>query len=548
MAAVVKRTPAGRATAPPRHRRQDNEALDQPPADMAALMPPPIVLPVPPGDDEMHAYIRRRTWILTVASALSFPLLVLSQLELISRDHIFWAFAPFILCGVLLFALPLVTDGIGRGFSLRAHRTLVDSWHPLWYPSVDVFLPVCGEPVTMLRNTWRHVTELAASYTGPITVWVLDDAADPELKRMAREFDFAYASRPNRGWFKKSGNLMYGYLISKGDFILLLDADFAPRSDLLAETIPYLATYPDVGIVQTPQFFRVSDEQTWVERGAGAVQELFYRSIQTARARKGGATCVGTCAVYRRAALDDNKGMALSEHSEDLLTGFDLQRLGWRMLYVPIALSTGTCPDNILAFMNQQYRWCSGTLSLMGSKKFWKAKLPFYSRLCHISGFVYYLYTAIFNFAVPALSITILVAAPGLLNIRNMLFFVPVLAYSTLVVPMWHRSPYRLEAWSVRIVSGWAHAFVVWDLLTGRRRGWQPTGAAGRRQDGSRRLWVALIGWNAAAAATWVCLAFWRLLTMDPANLLMIFALGLFDLVVVMRVLIEPRAGQPDPA
>ena len=50
---------------------------------------------------------------------------------------------------------------------------------------------------------------------------------------------------------------------------------------------------PDTGIVQTPQFFRVEDKQTWVERGAGAVQELFYRSIRPARAEKGGAICVG---------------------------------------------------------------------------------------------------------------------------------------------------------------------------------------------------------------------------------------------------------------
>jgi cellulose synthase (UDP-forming) len=304
-----------------------------------------------------------------------------------------------------------------------------------------------------------------------------------------------------------------------------------------------MAAFPKLGIVQTPQFFRVTDNQTWIERGAGAVQELFYRSIQTARARKGGATCVGTCAVYRRAALDDNKGMALSEHSEDLLTGFDLQILGWDITYVPVALSTGTCPDNLLAFLNQQYRWCSGTLSLMASKRFWAARMPFYSRLCHVSGFVYYIYTAIFNFAVPSLSIAMLIFTPSLLQLRNILYFLPLLAYAAFVFPMWHRSPYRLEAWSVRLVSGWAHAFAFWDLLVGRRRGWEPSGASASKQDGSRRLWIALIGWNAAASVTWVSLAFWRLLTMDPANVMMILTLGLFDLVIVSRVLIQPLPG-----
>ena len=60
-----------------------------------------------------------------------------------------------------------------------------------------------------------------------------------------------------------------GSSISDSDYILLLDADFAPRPDLLDETLPYMDLHPDVGIVQTPQFFHVVDEQTWVERGAG---------------------------------------------------------------------------------------------------------------------------------------------------------------------------------------------------------------------------------------------------------------------------------------
>ncbi len=543
MAAVVKRAPAGRPpTTAPRHRRPPEEKL---PAGKArpSPVPPSLVLPVPPSDEEKYAYIRRRTWILTVGSLLSFPLLVISQLELMSRDHVFWAFAPFLVFGILLFTLPLLTDGMSRGFDVAAHRALVDSWHPRNYPSVDVFLPVCGEAMTVLRNTWRYVARLKASYPGPVTVWVLDESADQVLKAMARDFGFAYAHRPNRGWYKKSGNLMYGYLISDADYVLLLDADFAPRSDLLAETVPYLEAFPEVGIVQTPQFFRVTDEQTWIERGAGAVQELFYRSIQTARARKGGATCVGTCAVYRRAALDENRGMALSDHSEDLLTGFDLQCRGWQMRYVPVALSTGTCPDDLVSFLNQQYRWCSGTISLLASKRFWRARLSVYSRLCHISGLVYYIYTAIFNFAIPALSIIILITAPNLLNIRNMLFLIPVIAFSIIIVPMWHRSPYRLEAWSVRIVSGWAHTFALWDLITGRERSWHPTGAAAGRRDGTRRLWIALIGWNLGMSVTWVCLAFWRMLTLDPANVLMIFALGLFDLVVIIRALIQPRGS-----
>ncbi len=555
MAVAAKRAgkPVPQATAkhrkPPEPRRKLPEprpkAPELPRQDQARtmLVAPEPVLPDPPLDSEKYGYVRRHTWVLTVFSMLSFPPLVYSQVELVRRYPSFLPYAPFIICGILLFGVPLITDGFSRGFDLAAHRRVVETWHPASYPTVDVFLPVCGEPIEILRNTWRHVARLRQRYRGPLTVWVLDDSASPELKELAREFGYAYATRPNRGWFKKSGNLMYGYLISESEYILLLDADFCPRADLLDETLPYLDQNPQVAIVQTPQFFHVTDDQTWVERGAGAVQELFYRSIQTARASRGGATCVGSCAVYRRSALDTNNGMALSEHSEDLRTGFDLQRRGWRLKYLPIALSTGTCPDNVLAFLNQQYRWCSGTITLLGEKLFWRTRMTAYSRMCHLSGFIYYLYTAIFTIVVPALSCAVLIFAPSVLQFKNIIFILPILIYGGIIYPLWHRSPYRLEAWSVRVIAGWAHLFAFWDLSIGHRRGWQPSGAAATKQDGRRRFWLAVLLWSGGSTAAWVCLAFWRLLSMDPYNMVMIFVLGLFEFIVVSRILIQPRVG-----
>ena len=104
----------------------------------------------------------------------------------------------------------------------------------------------------MLRNTWHYVVVMSEYYKGTVTAYVLDDSASPQLKAMARDFGFAYATRPKRGWFKKSGNLLWGFEVSRGDYILLLDADFAPRYDLLNETLPHMEAYPDTGIVQTP--------------------------------------------------------------------------------------------------------------------------------------------------------------------------------------------------------------------------------------------------------------------------------------------------------
>jgi cellulose synthase (UDP-forming) len=541
---VAERAPQAGARTQSRGNAKHRATTRQPGgAPASAPEPSGAVLPAPPTGTEKYSYVRSRAWVLTLCSAVSFPLLWYSQVRMMGSYPWFWLYLPVVTLGIAFYMLPLFTDRVGRGFDLATHRGLVETWRPLRYPSVDVFLPVCGESIEVLRNTWSYVARMGQHYRGTVNAYVLDDSGNARLKAMARSFGFAYVARPYRGWLKKSGNLLYGFKVSGGEFILLLDADFAPRHDLLDETLPYMAAYPGVGIIQTPQFFRVVDQQTWVERGAGAIQELFYRSIETARGKKGGAICVGSCAIYRRAALLHNEGMSLAEHSEDMRTGFDLQRMGWRLIYLPIVLSTGNCPDNILAFFNQQYRWCSGTVALLGERIFWRTKMPLYTRLCYLSGGIYYFYSTALIFVLPALAFLMLLLVPQMFVLSNMIYMLPVLIYGAVIYPAWHHAPYRLEAWAVKLVAGWAYVFTFWDVLRGRRKGWQATGSGKGQQDGGRRFWTGLIGWSATTCVLWTGVAFWRMITMDPYNFILMFILGLSELVIVSRILIQPRAG-----
>ena len=89
-----------------------------------------------------------------------------------------------------------------------------------------------------------------------------------------------------------------------------------------------------------------------------------------------------------------------------------------------------------------------------------------------------------FTFVAPALAIGMLLFTPEFLLLKNMVFIVPVLFYAGVIYPMWHRSPYRLEAWSVRVLSGWAHVFA---LLGHAHRAAAQLAAVGHRGQGARR-------------------------------------------------------------
>jgi hypothetical protein len=81
--------------------------------------------------------------------------------------------------------LSLPVQHAGPGFDLAAHQALVRSWRPARLPSVDILLPVCGEPAEVLRNAWAGVLQLIAAYPGEARGHVLDDGPDPDLMPMA---------------------------------------------------------------------------------------------------------------------------------------------------------------------------------------------------------------------------------------------------------------------------------------------------------------------------------------------------------------------------
>ncbi len=500
----------------------------------------PPTLPDPPTDIEKMAYSDRNLALILRASLFSFGALLISQTRFLLTVRPLLFFIPLLGFTLAYYLISLCVNFGTHSFDLDLHRDLVTTWRPSRYPSLDIFLPICGEPQEILRNTWTHVRSIVERYPGTVTPYVLDDGANPQAAALAEIFGFRYLVRPNRGYYKKAGNLRYAFNQSTGEFILILDADFAPRADLPAELLPYLDADQRLGIVQSPQFFRTHPRQSWVERGAGSVQELFYRLVQVSRNRHNGAICVGSCAIYRRAALRTNGGTTLIEHSEDVHTGFDLRRAGWGLQYVPIPLAAGLCPADPDSFITQQYRWCAGSMSLLGSRKFWSTRMHWRTRFCYLSGFCYYLHTALFTFVTPAIPLTMLIFMPERVRLINYVAIAPSIIYNMVVFPAWHRCKFGPSAFMAKFLYGWAHLFCLFDVCRGKPMGWQPTGA-GKRKVGTKRVWIGIALWNVPACTTWVLLTLWRMSQYGFANYVVMLGTGLFASAITAMALGSQR-------
>jgi len=232
---------------------------------------------------------------------------------------------------------------------------------PMWMDgrivTVDVLITVYGEPIDVIRRT----AEAALAIRGRHWTWILDDGRSDEVQALASELGCRYLRRlSNHG--AKAGNINNALTIAKGDFFVILDADFVPLPGFIEQTLPFFET-ATVAFVQTPQTY--GNLHNFISRGAGYMQSMFYRFVQPGRNAFNAAFCVGTNVIFRRAAIDDIGGMYTDSKSEDVWTSLTLHGRGWRSIFLPETLAIGDAPDTIEAYAKQQLRWATGGFEIL---------------------------------------------------------------------------------------------------------------------------------------------------------------------------------------
>lgn len=222
---------------------------------------------------------------------------------------------------------------------------------------VDVLITVYGEPTDVIRRT----AEAAMAIRGRHATWILDDGRSDEVQALAAELGCRYVRRLSSNG-AKAGNINNALTIAKGEYFVILDADFVPLPGFIEQTLPFFDD-STVAFVQTPQTY--GNLHNFISRGAGYMQSMFYRFVQPGRNSFNAAFCVGTNVIFRRAAVDDIGGIYTDSKSEDVWTSLSLHGRGWRSIFLPETLAIGDAPDTIEGYAKQQLRWATGGFEIL---------------------------------------------------------------------------------------------------------------------------------------------------------------------------------------
>lgn len=253
------------------------------------------------------------------------------------------------------------------------------------WPTVDIYIPTYSEPVSVVAPTLMAAVEIEYP-RDKFNVYVLDDGwprsqnpkTNPEqahelaertaeLKELCERHGATWLSR-EKNEHAKSGNMNSAMRHTKGDLILVLDADHVPTRDILKNTAGFFVGNPKMAFVQTPHFFLNADP---VEKNLDLLNrmpgenDMFYRVVQKGLDLWNTSFFCGSAALIRRAAVEDVGGFSVDSITEDASTSVKMHQRGWNSAYLGIPMVAGLQPETFAGFTVQRLRWAMGMMQIL---------------------------------------------------------------------------------------------------------------------------------------------------------------------------------------
>jgi cellulose synthase/poly-beta-1,6-N-acetylglucosamine synthase-like glycosyltransferase len=254
-------------------------------------------------------------------------------------------------------------------------------------PTVTVQLPIYNE-VYVIERLLVAVSQIDYPRE-KLEIQILDDSTDETRKIADREalrlrrlgFQVEVLRRSNRIGFK-AGALNHGLRRAKGEFFLILDADFIPPPHILQETVHYFSD-PAIGMIQT-RWGHINRSYSLLTRAQAILLDGHLLLEQTARSRTGRFfNFNGTAGLWRRSCIEEAGGWQHDTLTEDLDLSYRAQLNGARFLFLSNIVTPAELPVDMSGFKSQQHRWTKG--SIQTCKKvlplIWKSRLPWWIKV-----------------------------------------------------------------------------------------------------------------------------------------------------------------------
>ncbi|MBN1247762.1 MAG: glycosyltransferase [Anaerolineae bacterium] len=284
-----------------------------------------------------------------------------------------WLAIPFALAATVMTAMVTIT------VINHWHSRIEDTQPVLEEQALDVavIIPTYGEPAEMVTETVRSVVQQTYPQEH-LQVIISDDGHRLAIKEVVAHLSTVYPDvtilyhqPPRRGDPERRGEAKAGNLNSALDFVNSWDTppafietrdadDLVGDPGFLSAAVGHLLRHDDTGFVQTIKEAQVSPGDPF-----GNLEPLFYRQAMFARNAADAVFPCGSGLVWRREALVDIGGFPSWNLVEDLQSGIEALRRGWRGAYLPLVGAIGqTAPEDMANAIKQRGTWALDTMRI----------------------------------------------------------------------------------------------------------------------------------------------------------------------------------------
>jgi cellulose synthase/poly-beta-1,6-N-acetylglucosamine synthase-like glycosyltransferase len=236
-------------------------------------------------------------------------------------------------------------------------------------PHIAIHLPIYNEKYVIDRLLEACI-QMAINYgIDRVRIMILDDSTDEttkEIEKLTRRysrqgFQIEVLHRNERVGFK-AGALQEALEKTVEPYIAVFDADFAPPSNFLSETVQHMIADEKLGVIQC-RWSYLNRQYNFLTKAIAIGMSAHFLIEQPGRYT---AQCFlnfnGSGGLIRSQALREAGGWQSDTLAEDLDASYRMQLKGYRIRYLRDLLAPCEVPPTITSFKRQQGRWACGSL------------------------------------------------------------------------------------------------------------------------------------------------------------------------------------------
>lgn len=267
---------------------------------------------------------------------------------------------------IVIFVNILLVIG-GYRYSHEMEETIIDT-HLEEYPFVSIMVPAHNEGI-VIEKTVRSLLSLDYPAERYEVIIINDNSSDNSaqiLKGIQDENPAVTLKVINTdavtGGKGKSNALNIGFNISKGEYLAIYDADNTPEKKALKYLVVTLSRNEDLGAVIGK--FRTRNKSYNLLTRFINIETLFFQWMAQAGRWKLFKLCTipGTNFLIRRSIIEEIGGWDTKALAEDTEISFRIYRMGYKIMFMPKAVTWEQEPQTFKVWFKQRTRWVKGNI------------------------------------------------------------------------------------------------------------------------------------------------------------------------------------------